>query len=97
MADWRRHAACAGVDPELFFPVGTTGAALVQAEEARSICRRCWVQEECLDDALTPQRYEPEGIWGGLDQVERKGIRRKRYNRRLPSDYNPVRAQRESA
>ncbi|MGD0687735.1 MAG: WhiB family transcriptional regulator, partial [Streptosporangiaceae bacterium] len=39
--DWRHHAACQDEDPELFFPIGNTGPALVQIEEAKAVCRRC--------------------------------------------------------
>jgi WhiB family redox-sensing transcriptional regulator len=38
--DWRHHAACREVDPELFFPIGNTGPALLQIEEAKRVCRR---------------------------------------------------------
>ena len=42
------HAACRSVGPELFFLVGTQGAALVQVATARSVCRPCRVESDCL-------------------------------------------------
>ena len=36
--DWRSRAACLDKDPELFFPVGNTGPALLQIEEAKTVC-----------------------------------------------------------
>lgn len=41
--DWRAKAACRDKDPELFFPVGNTGAAYQQIEEAKAVCRTCKV------------------------------------------------------
>ena len=35
---WRSQALCRDTDPELFFPIGTTGAALLQIEQARAVC-----------------------------------------------------------
>lgn len=72
--DWRERAACRHEDPELFFPVGTTGPALDQIERAKAICRRCPVMEQCLATALADG--EDAGIWGGLTPDERRRLRR---------------------
>ena len=48
MMDWRHEAACRDEDPELFFPVGNTGPALSQIEEAKVVCARCTVTTDCL-------------------------------------------------
>lgn len=67
--DWRERAACCAVDPELFFPVGSTGPALDQLADAKSVCHRCPVIGQCLAWALdTGQRA---GVWGGLGEAER--------------------------
>lgn len=47
--DWRHEAACRVEDPELFFPIGNTGPALAQIEEAKKVCSRCGVCDECLE------------------------------------------------
>ena len=75
-SDWQSRGTCAqgGVDPELFFPVGTTGPALVQVEQARAVCRRCPVAGQCLSWAL--ETGEKHGVWGGLDADERDAVRR---------------------
>ena len=50
--DWRHQSACREEDPELFFPVGNTGPAITQIEEAKKVCNRCVVKEACLAWAL---------------------------------------------
>ncbi|MEE2046582.1 WhiB family transcriptional regulator, partial [Nocardiopsis tropica] len=46
--DWRHDAACRDEDPELFFPIGNFGPALIQIEEAKAVCQRCPVSSACL-------------------------------------------------
>jgi WhiB family transcriptional regulator, redox-sensing transcriptional regulator len=77
-ADWRMFAACLDEDPELFFPIGSTGRDYdAQVEEAKTVCRGCPVRTECLDWA---DHIRAEGIWGGLTDNERAAVRR-RHNR----------------
>lgn len=70
--DFRPRGACRDQDPELFFPVGTDGPALAQAEQAKAVCRRCPVINECLSWALDHQEY---GVAGGLSEVERRAYK----------------------
>ncbi len=69
---WRQRAACARVDPELFFPVGTTGPALAQTAAAKAVCGHCPVIGACRGWALATR--EPSGIWGGLSEQERRAL-----------------------
>lgn len=72
--DWHEVARCKEMDPDLFFPVGTTGPALLQIEAAKAVCRTCTVQRECLQYAVeSNQEY---GIWGGTTEEERRFMRR---------------------
>jgi WhiB family transcriptional regulator, redox-sensing transcriptional regulator len=72
--DWRDLASCRDTDPDLFFPVGTTGPAIEQIENAKAVCRQCEVQTECLEYALASN--QDSGIWGGTSEEERRAIRR---------------------
>ena len=73
---WRDHALCRDTDPDLFFPVGTTGQALVSIDHAKRVCSECTVTQDCLDFAL--ETNQDSGIWGGLSEEERRAIRRQR-------------------
>lgn len=73
--DWRHEAACLEDDPELFFPVGNTGPAIPQIEEAKEVCRRCEVVETCLRWAL--DTGQDAGVWGGLAEDERRALKRR--------------------
>ena len=72
--DWRDVAACQDTDPDLFFPVGTTGPAIEQIEMARSVCRQCEAQSACLEFALATN--QDSGIWGGTSEEERRKLRK---------------------
>ena len=74
--DWVHHARCREEDPELFFPVGTTGPAAVQIEAAKSVCLTCEVRLECLEWAMATG--QDSGIWGGMSEDERRALRRAR-------------------
>lgn len=55
---WRDRAACLDDDPELFFPVGNAGPALLQIEAAKAVCHRCQVVETCVGWAMkSGQRF----------------------------------------
>jgi WhiB family transcriptional regulator, redox-sensing transcriptional regulator len=64
--NWREDVACRDADPGLFFPIGTTGAALRQMEEAKRICRDCAVQIQCLAWALA------SGVTDGVGEARRR-------------------------
>ena len=73
--DWRHRAACRDEDPELFFPIGNTGPALLQIEEARAVCRRCDVVDTCLQWAL--ESGPDAGVWGAMSADERRALKRR--------------------
>jgi WhiB family redox-sensing transcriptional regulator len=72
--EWREQSACRDTDPDLFFPVGTTGPAIEQIANAKAVCRVCDVQKQCLEYALTTN--QDSGIWGGTSEEERRALRR---------------------
>lgn len=78
--DWRHSALCRDEDPELFFPVGNSGPALLQIEEAKAVCMRCPVREQCLEFALSSG--QDAGVWGGLSEDERRSLKRRRARAR---------------
>ncbi|KAB1641153.1 WhiB family transcriptional regulator [Gulosibacter chungangensis] len=81
--DWRDSAACLEYDPELFFPVGNTGPALEQIDNAKAVCARCRVTEQCLQYALDTN--QDSGVWGGLSEDERRALRRRAARARRAS------------
>ena len=72
--DWRNRSACRDTDPDLFFPVGTTGPAIDQIDAAKGVCRSCEALEPCLDFALATN--QESGVWGGTSEEERRMLRK---------------------
>jgi len=74
--DWRHRAACRGeVYPDRFFPVGTSGPALLELADAKAVCARCPVVSECLDYAMA--NGLDAGVFGGLSEDERRSLKRR--------------------
>ena len=72
--DWRDRAACRDTEPDLFFPIGSTGPALDQIEAAKAVCRMCDAQDMCLEFALATN--QESGVWGGTSEDERRKLRK---------------------
>ncbi|GAA4888653.1 hypothetical protein GCM10023237_02480 [Streptomyces coeruleoprunus] len=47
----------------------------MQAEEAKRVCGRCPVRDQCLRWAL--DTGQDHGVWGGTGEDERRTIRRR--------------------
>jgi hypothetical protein len=76
---WMADAACAQVDPELFFPeTDDQSAYAAQASAAKAVCARCPVRSACLAWAT---EHLTHGIAGGLDADRRRGMRRAQKGR----------------
>jgi WhiB family transcriptional regulator, redox-sensing transcriptional regulator len=73
LGEWHGRGLCVGEDPGVFFPShGDPGP------EAREMCAACRVRGDCLNYAT---EADESGIWGGLDQRERRNLKRKRRRR----------------
>jgi WhiB family redox-sensing transcriptional regulator len=72
--DWRLEAACAKVDPELFFP---EPGQVPQAAVAKQVCAGCGVRGPCLEAALhgPPARDDHSGIFAGTTARDRVRLR----------------------
>ena len=49
---------------------------MAREARAKGICGTCTVKRDCLDYAIRIR--EPHGIWGGLNEIERKQISERR-------------------
>lgn len=77
---WQDHAACRGMDTNLFFPAEVADRDLRQTARttyanSRRICMTCTVRTQCLNQALADGDLD-YGMFGALPPTERKEIAR---------------------
>jgi WhiB family redox-sensing transcriptional regulator len=70
-ANWRQHAVCSEMDPELWFP-----EPWEDDTPAKVACHGCPARAACLNYALDAN--EEYGVWGGLSPEELREVRRRR-------------------
>ena len=78
---WQLKAACRGPQAAVFFPPSTferKDEKLERESRAKDICRTCPVRNPCLEYSVRIR--EPHGIWGGLNEAERKQLVLSRSN-----------------
>ena len=76
---WQLKAVCRGPQSTIFFPptyAERKEERLRREDQAKAICATCTVRSECLDYAMRIR--EPHGIWGGLNEMERKQLLERR-------------------
>jgi WhiB family redox-sensing transcriptional regulator len=70
---WQHRGACRGPHATVFFPPPQFERKHERTERelrAKEICAGCSVVSDCLEYAL--EIREPHGIWGGLNENERR-------------------------
>jgi WhiB family transcriptional regulator, redox-sensing transcriptional regulator len=70
---WQHKAACKGPQSTMFFPPShfeKKDEKERRERSAKSICAQCNVKADCLNYAIDIR--EPHGIWGGLNETERR-------------------------
>ncbi|HEV7524890.1 MAG TPA: WhiB family transcriptional regulator [Acidimicrobiia bacterium] len=70
---WQQFAECVHHSGTVdFFP-----ARGESVRDAKAVCARCPVRDECLEFAL--RLKVAHGVWGGLSERERRTLRRDRH------------------
>jgi len=75
-SSWWTMAACRSADPELFFPLSSTGGAQAHVNRAKAVCARCQIRQQCLDYAI--ESHQKYGVWGGTSEEERRLVAARR-------------------
>lgn len=76
---WQYRAECRGEDSALFFAPNyfeKRGVKTAREARAKLLCRACPVVEECREYSLLTR--EEHGVWGGLNESERRRVLRLR-------------------
>jgi WhiB family redox-sensing transcriptional regulator len=74
---WQQDAECVQHAEKVdFFP-----ARGESVREAKAVCARCPVRDDCLEFAL--RLKVAHGVWGGMSERERRSLRRDRYRAAL--------------
>jgi WhiB family redox-sensing transcriptional regulator len=73
---WRESARCREIGPEFFF-AEHKGESM---SEAKSVCSRCEVRDECLEFAIS--KSMAFGVWGGLSPKQRRDEQARRNRER---------------
>lgn len=72
-SEWWDRAACKGADTESFFPASASRVDnTLEEQSAKAHCRRCPVIHDCAEFAVTTGQH---GIWGGMNDDERRLLR----------------------
>ena len=67
-----RGGYLADIGKDNMFPVKARAVGFIYPRIDTEICRTCPSKKPCLDYAISIR--EPHGIWGGLNEAERKGL-----------------------
>jgi WhiB family redox-sensing transcriptional regulator len=83
---WQHEAACRGEQAPLFFPETALEDRATRRDregKAKAICAGCPVRIECLEYALRTR--ESHGVWGGMNEYERRALLRERSQGARPA------------
>ena len=69
IGEWSEAGLCAQTDPDAFFPEKGSST-----REAKRICARCPVLEECREYALDVM--PTYGVWAGLSERDRRRVKK---------------------
>lgn len=69
---WTEQAGCTTVPLEVFYGTDEHPLTRKEKQQAKDLCASCPVRKECLIVSLETNEYW--GIWGGLDERERRAM-----------------------